>query len=218
MLDTITHLPSCVAFLDTSGFGGASGPDWGRYLLVCTGLISLILLGGMGAKRLLRQSAVARAGRRSIQIHDVLPLGGRQKLAVVRCYDRTFVLGLGDREVTLVGELDENTDLARTRETQVEAAPARQSTAAALVQAMGGDRASGSARKAQFADLLRRLGEGGSVQSPIPASAPQATPSQAAAAAPEAVRVATSVEEPASLAAARPQTVAEALRGEGVLG
>jgi hypothetical protein len=37
---------------------------------------------------------------------DVLPLGGRSRLAVVRCYDRTFLLGMGEREVSLVAELD----------------------------------------------------------------------------------------------------------------
>jgi flagellar biogenesis protein FliO len=35
-----------------------------------------------------------------------LPLGGKQRLAVVRCYDRTFALGLGEKEVSLVAEID----------------------------------------------------------------------------------------------------------------
>ena len=48
----------------------------------------------------------ARAARRSLQVLDVLPLGGKQRLAVVRCYDRTFLLGLGEKEVGLVSELD----------------------------------------------------------------------------------------------------------------
>ena len=37
---------------------------------------------------------------------DILPLGGKRQLAVVRCYDRTFALGLGEKDVSLVAELD----------------------------------------------------------------------------------------------------------------
>ena len=45
-------------------------------------------------------------GERSLSVLDVLPLGGKRRLAVVRCYDRTFVLGLGDREISAIAELD----------------------------------------------------------------------------------------------------------------
>jgi flagellar biogenesis protein FliO len=48
----------------------------------------------------------ARAAARSLQVLDVLPLGGKRQLTVVRCYDRTFVLGLGERDVSLVAEID----------------------------------------------------------------------------------------------------------------
>ena len=49
---------------------------------------------------------MAKAAKRSLQVIDVLPLGSRQRLAVVRCYDRTFLLGLGERELSLITELD----------------------------------------------------------------------------------------------------------------
>ncbi len=77
-----------------------------QYLVVCVGLIALVVLGGFGFKRLFARSLSARAARRSLQIVDMLPLGGKQKLAVVRCYERTFVVGLGDKEVCLITELD----------------------------------------------------------------------------------------------------------------
>ena len=57
-------------------------------------------------RRFLAGSMRTRAAARSLQILDVLPLGGKKKLSVIRCYDRTFVLGIGEKEVTLVAELD----------------------------------------------------------------------------------------------------------------
>jgi len=83
-----------------------SGTDLTRYLVVCGSLI--VLTGGLAwaFKRLVAGSLRARAARRSLQVIDVLPLGGKRQLSVVRCYDRTLVLGLGEREVRLVCELD----------------------------------------------------------------------------------------------------------------
>ncbi|HUR27567.1 MAG TPA: flagellar biosynthetic protein FliO [Planctomycetota bacterium] len=83
-----------------------AGPDMTQYLAVCVGLIVLVAFGGYAFKRFFAKSITARAARRSLQILDVLPLGGKQRLAVVRCYDRTFVVGLGDKEMCLVSELD----------------------------------------------------------------------------------------------------------------
>ncbi len=82
------------------------GPDMTRYVLVCFVLLGLI--GGVAYlfKRFIASSVRARASKRSLQIVDVLPLGGKQRLCVVRCYDRTFALGLGDKEVALIAELD----------------------------------------------------------------------------------------------------------------
>jgi flagellar biosynthetic protein FliO len=90
----------------SAALGGTEGPDLTRYLLVCAGLLLLVGLLAWGARRFLAGALKARAARRSLQVMDVLPLGGRQRLAVVRCYDRTFLLGLGDKEVSLVSELD----------------------------------------------------------------------------------------------------------------
>ena len=84
----------------------ADGPDLTRYLLICSGLIVAIAVLGWGFRRFLGGTLATRAARRSLRIVDSLPMGGRRRLAVVRCYDRTFLLGVGDREVNLVAELD----------------------------------------------------------------------------------------------------------------
>jgi flagellar biogenesis protein FliO len=41
-----------------------------------------------------------------LAVVDVLPLGKRQRAVVVRCYDRNFLIGLGEKEVSLLAELD----------------------------------------------------------------------------------------------------------------
>jgi flagellar biogenesis protein FliO len=82
------------------------GPDWNRYVLVCAAL--LLVLGGLawGLRALVAGSTRAGAARRSLQVIDVLSLGGKQRVCVVRCYDRTFALGVGDKEVGLIAEID----------------------------------------------------------------------------------------------------------------
>ena len=96
-------LPTAIA-LDAARLGG--GFDLGRYLAVVLGLLALSGLVLWGSRRLIRGALRQRAGKRSLAIVDVLPLGGRRQLAVVRCYDRTFALGLGDKDVALIAELD----------------------------------------------------------------------------------------------------------------
>ncbi|MFT5284422.1 MAG: flagellar biogenesis protein FliO [Planctomycetota bacterium] len=82
------------------------GPDLNQYLLISAGMV--ILVGGIGwfFQRTMSGSIRARANKRSLRVLDVLPMGGKKKLAVVRVYDRTFVLGLGDKEISIVSELD----------------------------------------------------------------------------------------------------------------
>ena len=85
---------------------GADGLDLTRYFLVVGALLGAVLLAGLLLKRVISGSLKARASKRSLAVVDVLPLGGKRQLAVVRCYDRTFALGLGDKDVSLVAELD----------------------------------------------------------------------------------------------------------------
>ena len=66
----------------------------------------MVIALACGFRRLAAGSLRTRASQRSLQVLDVLPLGGKRKLSVVRLYDRTFALGVGEREVTLVAELD----------------------------------------------------------------------------------------------------------------
>jgi flagellar biogenesis protein FliO len=90
----------------TARLGGTEGPDLARYFVVCAILILVTALVAWGFRRLVAGNLRTRAAKRSLQVIDVLPLGGKRRLAVVRCYDRTFVLGLGDREVSPIAELD----------------------------------------------------------------------------------------------------------------
>jgi flagellar biogenesis protein FliO len=89
-----------------STFGGTGGPDLSRYLMVVGVLIGILVALAWGFRRLVGGSLRTRAGKRSLQVLEVLPLGGRRQLAIVRCYDRTFALGVGEKEVGLVAELD----------------------------------------------------------------------------------------------------------------
>lgn len=84
----------------------AGGPDMTRYVLVCTLLLGLICAAAYLFKRFVASAVRTKAAKRSLQVLDVLPLGGKQRMCVVRCYDRTFALGLGDKEVALIAELD----------------------------------------------------------------------------------------------------------------
>lgn len=101
LLPLVQEAPAAAA-----GFGGTDGPDLTRYATVCVLLIVAIAGVAWGFKRLVAGNLRTRANQRSLQVLDVLPLGGKQRLAVVRCYDRTFALGLGDKEVTAIAELD----------------------------------------------------------------------------------------------------------------
>jgi flagellar biogenesis protein FliO len=103
-------LPLALALLaqasESSPFGGNAGPDLTRYFTVCGLLLASILALAWGFRKLMRGALQVKAAQRSLQVLDVLPLSGKHKLAVVRCYDRTFALGLGEREVGLIAELD----------------------------------------------------------------------------------------------------------------
>jgi len=91
---------------DIAVVSGRNGPDLTRYVLVCSAL--LLALGGLAwlMRRMVGVTARTKAGRRSLQVIDVLPLGGKQRVCVVRCYDRTFVLGVGEKEIGLISEID----------------------------------------------------------------------------------------------------------------
>src|SRR4030095_14193516 len=86
--------------------GQASGPDLTRYLVVCAGSILALLALAWLFRRYVAGHLRARAARRSLQVLDVLPLSGKQKLVVVSCYDRSFLLGLVETEGRAIAELD----------------------------------------------------------------------------------------------------------------
>lgn len=82
------------------------GLDLTQYLLISAAMI--VAIGGLGwfFQKTIAGSVLSRAEKRSLRIVDVLPMGGKRKLAVVKIYDRTFVVGLGDKELSLISELD----------------------------------------------------------------------------------------------------------------
>ncbi len=105
-------IPTLALAVDLAAPAERAGPDLTRYVLVC--LFLLVLIGALawGLRALVAGSVRARANARSMQVLDVLPLGGKQRLCVVRCYDRTFALGVGDKEVGLIAEIDAAISLA----------------------------------------------------------------------------------------------------------
>lgn len=71
-------------------------------------VVMVLVIGAIawGFRKVVAGSLKARASQRDLAVLDVLPLGGKRQLAVVRCFDRTFALGLGEKDVSLVAELD----------------------------------------------------------------------------------------------------------------
>ena len=130
-----------------------AGPDLTRYLLICAGMVSAVALLGFVLQRAVSGTLAGRAAKRSLRVVDVLPLGGKKRLAVVRVYDRTFVLGLGDKSVNLVSELD------------------GASAGEALAEATSAAKAprSGAAWKRAFEEIRSRVAEGKPKPQPAPA-------------------------------------------------
>lgn len=114
---------------------GRAGPDLTRYVLVCA--LLLLALGGLAWFLRRAVGGVARAGaaRRSLQVVDVLPLGGKQRVCVVRCYDRTFALGVGEKEIGLIAEIDAAVSVGAAA-----AAPRAMSFTDVLARLRGGSR------------------------------------------------------------------------------
>jgi flagellar biogenesis protein FliO len=182
--------PDGVPRAGVAELAGSQGPDLLRYVLVCGFLILLIVALGWGFKRLSAGSLRGRAGRRALQTLDVLPLGGRAKVAVVRCYDKSYLIGIGDKEIRLLDALD-------AAETETDEAP-ELSALNAVGRTAGGF----------LAALKARVGE-----------VPERKPARPAAAA-SAVHAAASVLRPPrpaqAAAAAAPR--APRLPGGGLLG
>ena len=103
-MQTISHLTLLLS--DPPRFGGVEDPSYGRYILICAGIIALVAGSGYAVRRLIGGTLKRRAAARSLRVVDVLPLGTKQRLCVVQCYDRTFLVGQGEKEVSLVAELD----------------------------------------------------------------------------------------------------------------
>ncbi|MFT5200137.1 MAG: flagellar biogenesis protein FliO [Planctomycetota bacterium] len=134
------------------------GPDLTRYFAVLGGVAVILVLSAIGIRRLVSKGGLGLKGsRRSLEIVDVLPMGSRRQVAVVRCYDRTFALGMGEKTVSLLAELD--ADMVQNERNK---------------NTTGGKKAAGAARnglgsllrpqyreKAQVADQLSKASDDG---------------------------------------------------------
>jgi|GEM_PF-1519573 len=184
-----------VAILDTPALlasslaqGGAPAPggvDVTRYLLACLIVIGLLCVGAWFLARLGKGGMGARGRKRSLAVVDVLALGRKQKLCVVRAYDRTFVLGLGEREVSVVAELDGEDDLAAQALLEDGEASAKQgrSFASMVRGALGG--ASSIADAARGARVAAQAPAAQAPAAQAPSAFPEPTVAQAPAAATE---------------------------------
>ena len=116
---------------------GPAGFDLWNYLLVCGLVLGLLVGAAYVLRRFVAGSVRRRAAERSLRVVDMLPLHGRVKLVVVRCYDRSFLLGLGEKEVRSIAELDleENSGLVRPALSRPET---REAFGAALARAARG--------------------------------------------------------------------------------
>ncbi len=103
-------IPMAVSILqngaDAATKSSLEGPDLAAYLLTCGFILALVLAAAWLFRRFLAGKIRMRASGRSLEVIDVLPMGSRQRLVVVRCYDRTFLLGQGDKEIRAISEID----------------------------------------------------------------------------------------------------------------
>jgi flagellar biogenesis protein FliO len=104
-IPTLLLLPA-VRALEGTADTAANGPDLTRYMLISAGMILAVGALGWVLQRKVAGSVRLRAAKRSLRIVDVLPMGGKKRVAVVRVYDRTFVLGVGEKEISVVSELE----------------------------------------------------------------------------------------------------------------
>lgn len=85
---------------------GGAAPDLTWMAVVVASFVVTIAAIAFGFRKLVSGSMRTRASKRDLRVLDVLPLGGKRQLVVVRCYDRTFALGLAEKSVGIVAELD----------------------------------------------------------------------------------------------------------------
>ena len=137
------------------------GPDLNQYLLISAAMVVLVGAVGWFLQRTMSGSIRARAHKRSLRVIDVLPMGGKKKLAVVRVYDRTFVLGLGDKEISIVSELDPSVAVS-------ELTP--------VAARSKGQAVRGKALKRAFEAIRTRVGEGIPKPQPVPSNSQKSEP------------------------------------------
>ncbi len=86
---------------------GAPAPDLFRYALSMTAVIGLLICALYGIRSWTRKAGRSGRAGRTLEILEALPLGGSKRVCVLRCGERRFLVGLGDKELCALGELGE---------------------------------------------------------------------------------------------------------------
>ncbi|MEL6431163.1 MAG: flagellar biosynthetic protein FliO [Planctomycetota bacterium] len=108
-MHTALHPVCLLPFAETATrpiVAAGNAPDLSMLMGVAAVLVVLIGALAYAFRRVVLVQLKQRAAGKDMAVLEVLPLGGKRQLAVVRCFDRTFALGLGERDVSLVAELD----------------------------------------------------------------------------------------------------------------
>lgn len=185
-------------------------PDLTRYLVVSGALLGALFLAAFLVRRIAGGGALsASRTRRSMQIVDAVSLGGSKRALVMRCYDRTFLVGVGDKEVCSIAELDAEAVAVDQGKPSGErrdfagllggSKPKGRRPRAQAPRATAGSEQKARQRVAQ--ELLDQLADRDLVPAPKDGAAPKAPVRQ---------------EQPSASAA--PRSVSELLDGRGVLG
>ncbi len=97
----------------TQLLGPSSGLGWSGYFQ-SVGLIFLVLALLCAAlyflKRFGSRAGFSVFGRSDLKVEGQLPLGARKNVVVVRTLNKRLVLGVTDTHITLLSELDHDTD------------------------------------------------------------------------------------------------------------
>lgn len=84
---------------------GAPAPDLFRYALSLTVVIGLLICALYGIRSWTRNAGRSGRAGRTLEILEALPMGGSKRVCVLRCGERRFLVGLGDKELCALGEL-----------------------------------------------------------------------------------------------------------------
>ena len=106
VLMVATPLSPSIATAAESVLPAGSALDVGNFasvLVSLVGVLALILLVGWLMQRMQR---VRRGGSAALEVVDVLPVGPKEKLVLVRAGEKQLLLGMAPGRITPLGELE----------------------------------------------------------------------------------------------------------------